>query len=109
MIRTAAKILGSIVVLAVVTGVLLDLTAKPVTRKEAEKMAIEEVRRSAQQLRFDASIFEGPKLIDEQEGAYAFQWRFSDQVGTVKMLVWVEKYGGTEISWWGDLERLQDP
>lgn len=68
---------------------VLFLTAKPVTEKDAQRIATQEVSRSAEQLRFDASVFRGPELIDVQQWGYAFQWGFSDQQGPVDMLVWV--------------------
>lgn len=108
MIRVGMTVL--VVAIALVVGIWgwLYLTAKPpVTEKEAQRIAIEQVHRSGQQLGFDASTFQGPKLVDAQRGAYAFQWRFSDQEGTVDMLVWVDEYGGAEISWKGNLERLK--
>jgi hypothetical protein len=107
MIKTAMKILGVVIVLLVGVWGALFLTAKPVTEAEAQGIATQEVKRSAEQLRFDASIFRGPELVDVQRWGYAFQWRYSDQEGTVDMLVWVDKYGGAEISWEGDLERLR--
>ena len=107
MIRIAMKVLG--VAMALVVGVLgwLYLTAKPVTEKEATRLATEEVYRSGQQLGFDPSIFQGPEATTVGGAAYAFEWRFSDQEGAVTILVWVDKYGGTEITWEGNLERLR--
>lgn len=104
---TAMKILGGAIVMIVGIWGVLYVTAKPITREEAQRLATEEVYRSAQQLRFDSSVFRGPELLDTQQWGYAFQWRFSDPGGIVEMLVWVDKYGGTEISWDGDLERLR--
>lgn len=107
MIRAAIKILG--IVLALVVGLwgVHYLTWKPITEKEAERIASEQVHRSGQQLGFDPSIFQGPALVQVDRGGYAFQWRYSDPMGAVEMLVWVDEYGGSEISWKGDLEQLR--
>lgn len=107
MVRIVKKVLG--VGAALVVGVWgwLYLTAKPVTEREARRIATEEVLRSGQQLGFDPSIFQGPQPTTVGGAAYAFEWRFSDQQGTVDMLVWVDEYGGAEISWKGNLERLK--
>jgi ABC-type uncharacterized transport system YnjBCD permease subunit len=107
MIRRAMKILGLVIVLVASAWVGLFLTAKTVTLEEAEQIAIQKVQRSAERLRFNAAVFRGPELVDVQPWGYAFRWVFSDAEGTVEMLVWVDEYGGTEISWEGDLERLK--
>lgn len=107
MIRAVVKVLCVVTVLVAGAWGVLFLTAKPVDREEAQRIATEEVKLSAEQLQFDATVFQGPELVDVQQWGYAFQWRFTDQEGTVGMLVWVDKYGGVEISWNGDLERLR--
>jgi len=107
MVRWAIGIVSVLAALIVGTWGVLSLTAQPVTQEEARSIAIAQVHRSGQQLHFDPSVFEGPKLVDQREGAFAFQWRFSDTIGEVDMLVWVDPYGGSEISWKGDLERLK--
>jgi len=107
MSKRIATALGAAAILVLCVWGLLFLMAKHVTQTEAQRIATEEVQRSAEELRFDASIFSGPELVDVKKWGYAFQWRFSDSKGAVEMLVWVDKYGGTEISWDGDLERLK--
>jgi hypothetical protein len=107
MVRWAIRILGVLAALIVGTWAVLSLMVKPVTQEEARSIAIAQVHRSGQQLRFNASVFEGPQLVDQRDGAFAFQWRFSDHLGDVDMLVWVDEHGGSEISWKGDLERLK--
>jgi len=107
MIRTAMKILGVMIVLVLGVRGVLFLTVKTVTQEEAERIATQKVQRYADESGFDAAVFQGPELVDVQQWGYAFQWRFADPEGTVNILVWVDKHGGTEISGRGNLERLR--
>lgn len=101
------KVFGLIVGLAVGTWVFLYTTVKPVTKEQAETIAVEAVRGSGQQLGFDVSLFHGPEPFVMTSQPHAFQWTFVDQAGTVRLLVFVDEYGGSELTWEGNLERLR--
>lgn len=107
MMARIIKVFGVIVGLAVGASVFLYITVKPVTKEQAETIAVEEVRRSGQQLGFDASLFHGPEPFLMTSQPHAFQWTFVDQAGTVRLLVFVDEYGGSELTWEGELERLR--
>ena len=57
------------------------------------------MKRSRQQLGFDASQFQGPQLTPVERGAYAFQSVFSDHEGVIDLLIRVDETGASEISW----------
>ncbi|GBD24751.1 hypothetical protein HRbin30_00064 [bacterium HR30] len=64
----------------------------PATRAEAEKLAIAEARRVAEERAVDLNIFRGPKLARECDWAYLFEWEYSDPRGRVKLWVLVDRY-----------------
>jgi hypothetical protein len=101
------KIVGVIVGLAIGAWAFFFITGKPITKEQAEAIAANEVRRSGEQLRFDTSVFHGPEPFLMTSHPHAFQWTFVDQAGAVRLLVFVDEYGGTELTWEGDLERLR--
>jgi hypothetical protein len=107
MLRKISVGFGVIVGLVLGLWGVLYLTAKPVTKQEAQAIAIEQLKRSGKQLRFDPGIFRGPEPFEMGGVPYAFQWTFSDSEGPIRMIVWVDEYGGSELTWEGDVERLR--
>lgn len=110
-VKVVGKVVGAVFLLGVAAywlGILLAIL-DPLTREEAETLAIEELERSAKQLRFDAKIFRGPKLVQEDNELYVFEWEYSDECGSVKPMVLVEKYyRGTEFTYEGNLDRVSE-
>lgn len=101
------KIVGVIIGLTLGAWAFFLITAKPITKEQAEAIATEEVRRSGEQLRFDTSVFRGPEPFLMTSHPHAFQWTYVDNAGAVRLLVFVDEYGGAELTWEGDLERLR--
>ena len=105
--KVVSKIVGVAIALAVVIWAILYMTKPQITEKAAVGIANAQMARSGQQLGFDVTQFQGPHLIPVDQGAYAFQWVFSDHEGVIDVLVWVDETGASELSWKGNLERLR--
>jgi hypothetical protein len=101
------KVVGVIVGVAVGAWAFFFITAKPITKDQAQAIAANEVRRAGEQLRFDLSAFHGPATFPMTSHPHAFQWTYTDNAGTVRILVFVDEYGAAELTWEGDLERLR--
>lgn len=101
------KIVGVIVGLAIGAWGFFVITAKPITNEQAEAIAANEVRRASEQLRFNLSDFHGPEPFLMTSHPHAFQWTYTDNAGVVRLLVFVDDYGGVELTWEGDLEPLR--
>jgi len=104
---TFCKIAGAALILGMIIWIVSYLNRRPVDEREAEAIARAQVYRSGQQLRFDPALFEGPEPIKVGGARYAFLWRYADQYGKVQIVVSVDKYGGSEFAFDGDLERLR--
>ncbi|MGD9724704.1 MAG: hypothetical protein AB7U76_26000 [Pirellulales bacterium] len=105
--QTIVNMVGVIIGLTLGAWAFFFITKQPITQERAEAIAAEEVQRSGEQLRFNTSVFRGPEPFLMTSHPHAFQWKYVDNAGAVRLLVFVDEYGGAELTWEGDLERLR--
>jgi hypothetical protein len=98
--------LGLMIVLSA-AALWLFFPREPVTPEKARALAIDAFERSAQQLRFDAARFDGPRPTAAVNVPYGFEWTFSDEKGRVSVIIWVDDDGWTTFAADGPLERLR--
>ncbi|GBD24753.1 hypothetical protein HRbin30_00066 [bacterium HR30] len=80
----------------------------PVWLERAEELARVHFKLAAMRLSFDPRRFRGPKLVEEDDLNYVFQWEYVDAQGAVKLRLSLDKYSEeTAVEWEGDLDRLR--
>jgi hypothetical protein len=99
------------VLLAIVGSVALYpavLRFRPaITAEDAIDFAGEEFRKTMSQLCVDGSVFSGPLPLLKSTSPYAFVWQADDQARPIKVHVFVDTDGSTEVAIDGDLQPMQ--
>jgi hypothetical protein len=79
-----------------------------ITAETARGRAVAQVQRFGRDFAVDISRFDGPRpTVPPVNTPYGFEWTFADNDGTVTIYVWVDKDGWTEVTWEGNIDRLQ--
>ena len=89
---------------------VLFFRAEPLTEETARRFAQERFERYGASVGLDVATFGSPIPIPAARVPYGFEWTYRDDKGEIRVIVWVDEGGWTDIAIDGEIERLfKDP